>query len=280
MRRNSRITGRRICAVVALAMVIAWGIPALAPAASADSAVASAATRSAPPRVHPSVADVPDDYSACIYVLTQAKYTITATMVAGCTAGSTSYPSSASDSIALALCAGFLTLATVHPVIMIAACLAANLAAILVSTQYCGPSYSDCVNAWGGGPWVDEYTGGPELSDTHQDFTVIDENGSQSDSSEIMFYGSGSWNGECIGDAYNNSGYADTSLDPCALPGQSAGWGTQMTWGTSGCPSGEAWFHDNHWNGYLAPANGGVNGSHWYLNDQTKTCLYLVLLEQ
>ena len=106
---------------------------------------------------------------------------------------------------------------------------------------------------------------------------VIDENGNQNGTAEIMFTGSSSWNGECIGDAYNNSGYADTSLDGCALPGQSAGWGTQMTWGTSGCPSGTAWFHDNHWNGYLAPANTAVNGSHWYLNDQTKICFAILV---
>ena len=44
MRQNSRTTGRGICATVALAVVTACGIPVLAPAALADSAVAQART--------------------------------------------------------------------------------------------------------------------------------------------------------------------------------------------------------------------------------------------
>jgi hypothetical protein len=274
MRQNSRITGRRICAVVALAMVIAWGIPALAPAALANSTVPSTATRSTPA--------APDQGAqACINIVLAADYPINTKVTLGCAAGAVSYPKVPPDvsvGIALAVCGGFLKWGGIDTATTSVACFAANPLQIIVTTQYCGPSYSDCLNAWGGGPWVNEYTGGPELSDTHQDFMVIDEDGSQSGPSEIMFYGGGSWSGQCIGDAYNNSGYADTSLDACGLPGQTAGWGTQMTWGTSGCPSGEAWFHDNHWNGYLAP--GGVNGSHWYLNDQTRTCLNLVELVQ
>jgi len=59
MRRNYRVTVRRTCAAVALVMVTAWGIPALAPApaALASPAVASAATHSTPPRIHPHNAD-------------------------------------------------------------------------------------------------------------------------------------------------------------------------------------------------------------------------------
>lgn len=44
MRRNNRIAGR-IWTAVALAVVLFWGIPAVAPAALADSAVAPAAPR-------------------------------------------------------------------------------------------------------------------------------------------------------------------------------------------------------------------------------------------
>jgi hypothetical protein len=277
MRQNNRVTGRRICAAVALAMVTAWGIPALAPAASAGAAVASAATRSTKPHVHP------NDAAACIQVVKAAEYPISAKVTLGCNAGAISYPKVPPDisvGIALAACSGFLLWAKIDHATTSLACFAANPLQILVSTQFCGPNYNDCLNAWGGGPWVDEYTGGPELSDTHQDFMVIDENGNQNGPSEIMFTGGGSWSGECIGDAYNNSGYADTSLDPCALPGQSAGWGTQMTWGTSGCPSGEAWFHDAHWNGYLGPPAGAVNGSHWYLNKPSPVCFNFVELVQ
>ena len=283
MGRNYRVTVRRICAAVALVMVTAWGIPALAPApaALASPAVASAATHSTPPHAHPRDAARPLAEGDCETYVGKSpagspyKYQITAKVIAGCLAGATTILGVAphiSIGIQLAACGGFLSWAGIDPVTMTFACLLAVGPSVL-STQYCGPNFgNDCLNSWGGGPWVDVYTGGDETGDTHQHFMVIDENGDQN-TAEIMFTGSGSWNGECLGDAYNNSGYADTSLDPCGLPGQSAGWGTQMTWGTSGCPSGTAWFHDNHWNGYLAPANGAVNGSHWYLNDQTKTCL-------
>jgi hypothetical protein len=270
MRRNYRVTVRRICAAVALVMVAAWGIPALAPApaALASPAVASAATHSTAPRVRPR------DAGDCTTKVEKAGYTVGALVTAGCQFGALTIlgvPPHVSISTQLAVCGGFLTAAQIDPVTMTFACLLA-VGFGLLSIQFCGPNFgSDCLNAWGGGPWVNDSTSGDENGDTNQHFMVIDENGTQNSTAEIMYTGSSSWNGECIGDAYNNSGYADTSLDACARPGQSAGWGTQMTWGTSGCPSGTAWFHDNHWNGYLAPANG--NGSHWYLNDQTKTCL-------
>ncbi len=271
MRRNYRVTVRRICAAAALVMVTAGGIPALAPApaALASPAVASAATHSPPPRVHPHAA------GECLTYV-GARYEVTSLVTLGCQWGATTIIGVAphvSISIQLALCSGFLTAAFIDPITLTFGC-ALAVGPSLIGTQYCGPNFgNDCLNAWNGGPWVNVYTGGDELRDTHQNFMVIDENGDRNGTAEIMYTGSGSWNGECIGDAYNNSGYADTSLDPCARPGQSAGWGTQMTWGTSGCPSGTVWFHDGHWNGYLAPANNAVNGSHWYLNDQTKTCL-------
>jgi hypothetical protein len=277
MGRNYRVTVRRICAVVGVVMVFAWGIPALAPApaALASPVVASAATRSTPPQAHPRDAQVPLDAPLCLKLLEANEYIITSKMTLGCNAGAQTYPGPPHISLAIALgvCSGLLLWAGVDHATTTVACLAANPLAFLSNTQWCGPN--DCLNAWGGGPWVDAFTGGPETGDTHQDFTVIDENGDQN-TAEIMYTGSGSWSGECIGDAYNNSGYADTSLDPCGLPGQNAGWGTQMTWGTSGCPSGEAWFHDNHWNGYLAPANTGGNGRNFYLNDQSKVCFALV----
>jgi hypothetical protein len=270
MRRNYKMTVRRICTAAAVVMVTAGGILAPAPAALASPAVASAATHSPPPRVHRR------DAGDCTTKVAKAKYTVGVLVTAGCQFGAASIPGvppHISISIQLAVCGGFLTAAKIDPVTMTFACLLA-VGFGLLSIQSCGPNFgNDCLNAWGGGPWVNVSTSGDENGDTHQHFMVIDENGDQNGTAEIMFTGSGSWNGECIGDAYNNSGYADTSLDPCARPGQSAGWGTQMTWGTSGCPSGTAWFHDGHWNGYLAPANGAVNGSHWYLNDQTKTCL-------
>ena len=248
----------------------------------ADSAVASAATRSAPPHGHPR--HVARDAALCKYVLNSAGYVINLRMTLGCNAGAIGYPGrpDVSEAIAIAVCSGFLLAARVDKATTAAACFAANPLQVIVSTQLCeaNPYYSDCPNAWGGGPWVKDYTGGPELSDTNQDFMVIDENGSQTGPSEIMFYGNSSWSGQCIGDAYNNSGRADVSLDPCGLPGQAqAGWGTQMTWGTSGCPSGEAWFHDSHWNGYLGPGS-SVNGSPFYLNKPSPVCFSFVELVQ
>jgi len=275
VRRNNRIAGR-ICAAVALVMVIAWGIPALAPAPAA------LANPAVSPRVHIATGADCDTYVNKIYKnLTPAQ---SALVTVGCQLGGTTIIGVAphvSISIQLASCGGFLTAARIDPVTMTFACLAAvgpGAIGTITSTQYCGPNFgSDCLNAWGGGPYVNVYTGGDENSDTNQHFMVInevDQNGNQTGTAEIMFAGSGSsWFGQCIGDASNNSGLADVSLDACAIPGQTAGWGTQFTWGTSGCPSGTVWFHDNHWNGYLGPPDNPVNGSHWYLNKPSKVCL-------
>ena len=271
MRRNYKMTVRRICTAVALVTVTAWGIAALAPApaALASPAVASAATHSTPPHVPPRGA------AECEKIVSN-NYKVTPLVTVGCQSGATGVPGVAphvSISIQLAVCGGFLTAAKIDPLTMTFACFAA-VGPSLLSTQYCGPnSGSDCLNAWGGGPYVNVYTGGDENTDTNQHFMVIDENGDQNGTAEIMFTGNGSWFGQCIGDASNNSGLADTSLDACALPGQTAGWGTQFTWGTSGCPSGTVWFHNNHWNGYLGPSDNPVNGSHWYLNKPSKVCL-------
>jgi hypothetical protein len=279
VRRNNRIAGR-IWAAVALAMLLAWGIPAVAPAALADSAVASAATPITQPQVQTQPHVRPDDAASCVQVLELAGYTINTKMNTGCLAGAASYPGPPhiALAIAFAVCGGLLLWGGVDHATTTLACGAANAMGIIMSsTQWCGPnSGNDCLNAWNGGPWVGVRTIGPETSDTNQEFMVIDENGNQNDS-EIMFTGSGSWSGECIGDAYNNSSDGDVSLDPCALPGQSAGWGTQMTWGTSGCPSGEAWFKDNHWNGYLGPPAGAVNGSHWDLNVSSPVCFAVII---
>jgi hypothetical protein len=275
VRRNSRVTGRRICAAVALAVVTAWGIPALAPAALASPAAASAATHSTLPGAHPR------DAEACIAYL-EPLYGSNGFITAGCTAGAGFYPfpPHISLGVAYALCGGFMGLAGVDVFDAGVACgIAPITGTAFSSTQWCGPnSGNDCLNAWGGGPYVNVYTGGPETGDTNQHFMLIDETSSgYMGPSQIAFNGDGSWSGECIGDANNNSGLADVSLDPCALPGQTAGWGTQMTWGTSGCPTGEAWFHDNHWNGYLGPPAGAVNGSHWYLNKPSPVCFAFIL---
>lgn len=132
---------------------------------------------------------------------------------------------------------------------------------------------SSCLNAWGGGPFVNAYTGGtPNANDDFYFFQ--NPNGNV----VIAFLpGSGiPWNGYCVGDAYNESGNARVSLDPCGNNGQGAGWGTQFEWiqgnGSNGCPSGYSAFYDLHWRDYLGPQQSGVNGSPFYVNKPGKVC--------
>jgi hypothetical protein len=186
VRQNNRIAGR-IWAAVALAMVLAWGIPAVAPAALADSAVAPAATPSTQPHVHP------DDAALCEKTLKSAGYTINTKMATGCLAGATTYPGPPhiSMAIAYAVCGGLLLWGGVDHATTTIACGAADPLIVIASTQWCGPnSGRDCLDAWFGGPWVNVYTGGPETFNTNGQFMVIDENGDQN-TSEIMFTGSG-----------------------------------------------------------------------------------------
>jgi hypothetical protein len=102
--------------------------------------------------------------------------------------------------------------------------------------------------------------------------------GPQSNGNVVIAFlpGSGTWNGYCVGDAYNESGDARVSLDPCGNNGQGAGWGTQFEWiqgnGSNGCPSGYSAFYNRHWGGYLGPQQSGVNGSPFYLNKSGKVC--------
>ena len=87
---------------------------------------------------------------------------------------------------------------------------------------FCGDNGYQCLNAWGGGPWVDVYTGGVDNNDSNWEFSVYPWTGLQgSNPVQIDFDGAttGPWSDSCVGDAYNESGYADTSLDPCGLFG-------------------------------------------------------------
>ena len=285
MRRNYRVTVRRICAAAALVMVTAWGIPALAPApaALASPAVASAATRSTAPSLRPRGVD--SCIEALVFIYGDENEN---TFTVAC-----NIPGAVPDGIpgwhwimagAQAACGGILVVvAGVGPIIAAGACFDASVSALpFTQQQWCDTNGGTaCLNAWSGGPWIDDYTGGPETKDINQEMFLVNENGNTNGSgnNQIVFVGNDSWGGQCIGDADNNSGDADTSLDPCANPyfGTSAGWGTQMTWGTSGCPSGEAWFKDAHWNGYLGPPAGAVNGSHWYLNKPSKVCFAFII---
>jgi hypothetical protein len=133
--------------------------------------------------------------------------------------------------------------------------------------EYCmTPVGAKCVNAWSGGPFIKLYTG--QGGGANSDFTVWN---TSDGNLAIQFTGNSGWAGNCIGDAFNDSTRSDTSLDACALNGSGAGWGTRFTSGSSGCLPGYFWFKNNHWGGYLAPANSSTNGSPFLLTG-SKTC--------
>lgn len=243
----------------------------------ADAAVASAATRSTAPPPRRRGVDTCIEGLKFIYGdENENTFTVACNLPAAVPPGIPGYHYWLAA--AQAACGGILLVVGVAPAIAAGACIDASSDAVpFTEQQWCDTTGGTaCLNAWSGGPWINDYTGGPETRDINQEMFVINENGNTdfSGNNQIAFVGNDSWKNQCIGDAYNNPNDADTSLDPCALPafGQAAGWGTQMTVGTSGCPTGEAWFHDNHWNGYLGPVGGATNGSHFYLNKPTKYC--------
>lgn len=148
-----------------------------------------------------------------------------------------------------------------------------------------------CTNAWSGGPFVKSFS----YSARNNDFDWVGNysacNGGITTSTcpghgipagygigAIKFTGSGSWVGQCIGDAYNDSGHADSSLDPCPGGGNgNGGWGTNfvyLAYPGNTCGSGYALLYNIRWNGYLRiPDN---NGSTIYLNNSVGSCIHLL----
>ena len=130
-----------------------------------------------------------------------------------------------------------------------------------------------CLNAWGGGPWVNLST---DANTQNNDFTIIYETDGYV---ELKDTGDNAWSGKCIGDGYNESGEARASLDPCGGGGASAGWGTQFILDplcVASIAGGDLvlgyGFESSHWsNGWLGPA-GSANGSHFYLNKPSEYC--------
>jgi hypothetical protein len=123
-----------------------------------------------------------------------------------------------------------------------------------------------CLNAWSGGPNVNvETSDNPNIQNNR--FEVLP---AGSGYVQIQFVGGGSqYNGYCIGDLGNNQDNATAGLVPCHDHSGNAGWGTLFTNGHS---CGSDTFHNAHWNGYLGPVDGYVNGSHFYLNKPTTIC--------
>lgn len=150
-------------------------------------------------------------------------------------------------------------------------------ASALSGSQYCAVNTNGgelCLNAWNGGPFVNVETTNDSRIQNNRFQIRIENNGNV----ELQFVGGGAWNGQCIGDAYNKSGRADTSLDPCGdiTNGNNSGWGTQLqeqTWGPGGpCLTNQVAFFDWHWKGYLGPKSASApNGSPWYLNKPSST---------
>ena len=235
----------------------------------ADSAFAvSAATRSTPPPSRRRGA------GTCVTYLTPLYPNINSTALNGACLLATLPVPHHLQNLAIAGCVGGLLVLRVAPFHAIVACnFAVDSNLPFAQQQWCNGTW--CLNAWGGGPWVNEYTGGRETGDNHQDFFLADVDNSAGQATgyyHIIFAGSGSWADQCVGDAYNNSGYADTSLDGCGnATGGGTGWGTNMEVGYSGCPDGALWVYDVHWNGYLGPG-GSANGTHWYLNKPSPYC--------
>jgi hypothetical protein len=128
-----------------------------------------------------------------------------------------------------------------------------------------------CLNSWGGGPWVNVSTND---NTQNNDFTVVFN--TSNENVVIEDTGGNAWSGHCIGDAKNETGQADTSLDACGNNGQGAGWGTQFEYITGGaCGEGEVSFYNLHWHDYLGPPSGWVNGSPFYLNKPTQQCFLI-----
>lgn len=153
--------------------------------------------------------------------------------------------------------------------------------------QYCD-SNGVCPNAWNGGPFVK----GEYYPATNNDFTFVGNyslcNGGITTSTcpghgvaagqgigAFEFTGGGSWNGMCIGDAYNQQGRADSSLDPCPGGGNgNGGWGVNFVYDVDNtCGGGQVILYDIHWNGYLRYPDSA--GSTVYLNNSTGACLRL-----
>jgi hypothetical protein len=140
-------------------------------------------------------------------------------------------------------------------------------------SQYCdildGPTA--CLNAWGGGPYVNvEESNDPRIQNNR--FQVLPEaNGNF----QIQFLGGGQYNGYCIGDEGNVSGNATAGLVVCNTH-TGAGWGTIFRDRSNLCPgypgSDEHAYYNSHWGGYIGPVGGYVNGSHFYLNKPNLVC--------
>jgi hypothetical protein len=108
---------------------------------------------------------------------------------------------------------------------------------------------NECLNAWGGGPYVNVEGQGP----ANNSFAIVD-SGSYF---HIVYEGTGVYGGGayCVADVNGSQSDARMGLALCS----SAPWGYNFSDGPSGS------IHNVHWNASLAPA-GSAAGSAWYGN--------------
>jgi hypothetical protein len=137
--------------------------------------------------------------------------------------------------------------------------LAPGTSEALSQNEYCASISGKwaCLNAWGGGPHVNVYTGGP--NHTANNYFIVEPNGT---SVNIL----STQGGGCIGDASNIKDDAQAGLVSCGT-----GWGSNFTESAHQCPNGTVGFFNNHWGGWLGPIGGFVNGSPFYLNKPATT---------
>jgi hypothetical protein len=142
-----------------------------------------------------------------------------------------------------------------------------------IGNNWCIGNSSDCVNAWGGGPQVNVYTGG---TTANGDFLATTD--SNDTANYMLFTNIGApYYDDCIGDNGNSQTSARAALVGCpgALGGNTAGdgWGTHMVpYVAPYCASGYTAWYDVHWQDWLGPVAGYGNGSAFYLNKQTPYC--------
>ena len=155
---------------------------------------------------------------------------------------------------------------------LLAACLLAiafgsfltgNSASAATGPALCaGTSELYCLNAWNGGPYVNVYPRGA----ANDNFGFFPTSGGNW---VIQFFGSGQYYGDCVGDYNNNQYDARAGLWSNCTKGQGA-WGVAFKLFTN-CPNNEFAFKNNHWGGWLAPANFN-NGDPFYLNNPSEYC--------
>ena len=141
-----------------------------------------------------------------------------------------------------------------------------------IGSNWCIGNSDDCINAWGGGPLVNVYTGGPvtnglfaPVTDSHGQFGYL-----------LFGHFGVTYSSKCIGDNNNDPNNARAALIAC--PGANGGstsgdgWGTHLTEDHTNCATGYVGYYDTHWRGWLGPVAGYGNGSAFYLNKQSPYC--------